>query len=300
MRHTLREAWSGLRRNLGMTVAVIVTMWVSLTLFGGGLLGAQQVELLKGRWYDKIEISVFLCVKDSKGRNCEPGQDATEAQKQVIRTTLEANPEVQTVYYESKADTWEDFRRVYVDSPVLADMTVDMMQDSFRIKLKDPEQYEGVVSEVSGLTGVQAVSDLRQYLNPLFEWLNVAKWTTIGLSLLLLVAAALQITTTIQMAAFSRRRELGIMRLVGASNWYILLPFLIESLVAALTGAFLACISLAAVQKYLIIDKAQPSLKSVEWIGWSQVGLAMLGIVAVGVVLAIVPTLIATRKYLRV
>ena len=300
MRHTLREAWSGLRRNLTMTLAVIVTMWVSLTLFGGGLLGAQQVELAKGRWYDKIEISVFMCVKASPGRNCEPGQDATDAQRQAIRTALETNAEVATVYYESKAETWEDFKRVYKDSPVLADLTVDMMQDSFRVKLKNPEQYEGVVSAVSGMAGVQAVQDLRQYLNPLFEWLNVAKWTTIGLSLLLLLAAALQIATTINMAAFSRRRELGIMRLVGASNWYIMLPFLLESLVAALVGSILACGSLAALQKFLIIDKAQPSLKSVEWIGWPHVGLAMLGVIAVGVVLSIVPTVIATRKYLRV
>lgn len=300
MRHTLREAWSGLRRNLSMTLAVIVTMWVSLTLFGGGLLGAEQVELLKGRWYDKIEISVFLCVPDSKGSNCEPGQNATDAQKQAIRTALESNPEVATVYYESKAEVWEDFQRVYQNSPVLADMNADMMQDNFRVKLKNPEQYEGVVSAVSGLPGVQAVQDLRQYLTPLFEWLNVAKWTTIGLSLLLLLAAALQIATTIRMAAFSRRRELGIMRLVGASNWYIMLPFLLESLVAALIGALLACGSLAALQKFLIIDKAQPSLKSVEWIGWSHVGLAMLGVIAVGIVLSVVPTLIATRKYLRV
>jgi cell division transport system permease protein len=300
MRHTLREAWSGLRRNLSMTLAVIVTMWVSLTLFGAGLLGAQQVELLKGRWYDKIEISVFLCVQDSKAGNCDPGQDATDAQRDAVRQALEQNPEVQTVYYESKAETFEDFKRVYKDSPVLADMTVDMMQDSFRVKLKNPEQYEGVVSAVAGLPGVQAVSDLRQYLDPLFEWLNVAKWMTIGLSLLLLLAAALQIATTIRMAAFSRRRELGIMRLVGASNWYIMLPFLLESLVAALSGALLACLSLAALQKFLIVDKAQPSLKSVEWIGWSQVGLAMLGVIAVGLVLSIVPTLIATRKYLRV
>ncbi|GAA0338124.1 MAG: permease-like cell division protein FtsX [Micropruina glycogenica] len=300
MRHTLREAWSGLRRNLSMTLAVIVTMWVSLTLFGGGLLGAQQVELLKGRWYDKIEISVFLCVADSKGGNCDPGQGATDAQKNAIRTTLETNPEVATVYYESKAEVWVDFQRVFKDSPVLADMTQDMMQDNFRIKLKNPEQYQGVVSAVSGLPGVQAVSDLRQYLDPLFDWLNIAKWTTIGLSVLLLLAAALQIGTTIRMAAFSRRRELGIMRLVGASNWYIMVPFLLESLVAALAGALLACGSLAALQKFLIIDKAQPSRESVEWIGWSHVGLAMLGVIAVAVVLSVIPTLIATRKYLRV
>lgn len=300
MRHTLREAWSGLRRNLTMTFAVIVTMWVSLALFGGGLLGAQQVELLKGRWYDKIEISVFLCVPASKGGNCDANQGATQAQKDAIHDALVSNPEVQAVYYESKDDAWQDFQRVYKDSPILADMNADMMQDSFRIKLKNPEQYQGVVSQMKGMSGVQAVSDLRQYLDPLFSWLNVAKWTTIGLSLLLLLAAALQIATTIRMAAFSRRRELGIMRLVGASNWYIMLPFLLESLVAALAGAFLACASLAALQKFLIIDKAQPSREGMDWIGWPHVGVAMLGVVAVGVVLSIVPTLIATRKYLRV
>ena len=106
MRHTFRETWSGLKRNASMTVAVIVTMTVSLTLFGLSVMTFQEVDRVKGRWYDKIEISVFLCVKASSGRNCEPGQDATDAQKQAIRTALETNSEVETVYYESKADTW--------------------------------------------------------------------------------------------------------------------------------------------------------------------------------------------------
>lgn len=300
MRHTLREMWSGLRRNLSMALAVIVTMWVSLTLFGAGVMATQQVDLLKGRWYDKIEITAFLCTKDSKGRNCDPGQDATQAQKDAILKTLESNPEVAAVYYESKPETFEEFRRVYKDSPILESMTVDMMQDSYRVKLKNPEQFEGVVSAISGMPGVQAVQDLRQYLKPLFDWLNLATWATISASALLLLAAALQIGNTIRMAAFSRRREIGIMRLVGASNWYIMLPFLLESLVASLIGAGLACLSLAAVEEFVIRQKAQVAIQTVEWIGWSQVGWTLLGVVAVGVVLSIIPTLIATRRYLRV
>ncbi|MFZ1410559.1 MAG: permease-like cell division protein FtsX [Micropruina sp.] len=300
MRHTLRETWSGLRRNLSMTLAVIVTMWVSLTLFGVGLLATQQVDLLKGRWYDKIEITTFLCTADSRGKNCEPGAEATQAQKDAIQAILASNPEVAQVYYESKAETFEDFKKVYQDSPILESMTVEMMQDSFRVKLKNPEQYEGVVSAVSGMPGVQLVQDLREYLNPLFEWLNLAKWATIVASALLLLAAALQIGNTIRMAAFSRRRELGIMRLVGASNWYIMLPFLLESLVAALGGALLACGSLGSLQQFLIIDKAQAAIKTIQWIDWTHVGMTMLGVVLVGVVLSIIPTLIATRKYLRV
>ena len=116
----------------------------------------------------------------------------------------------------------------------------------------------------------------------------------------MLVAAALQIGNTIRMAAFSRRREIGIMRLVGASNFYIMAPFLIESLVAALVGAALACGTLAALEQFVIIEKAKPAIETIQWIGWEHVGLAMVGLVVVAVVLSIIPTLIATRRYLRV
>lgn len=90
------------------------------------------------------------------------------------------------------------------------------------------------------------------------------------------------------------------MRLVGASNTYIMLPFLLESLAAALGGAVLACASLAALQEFVIIEKAEPAIQTVQWVGWSHTGIAMLGVVAVAVLLSIVPTLIATRRYLRV
>lgn len=300
MRHTLTETWSGLRRNASMALAVVVTMWVSLTLFGTGLLVTQQVDRLKDEWYDKIEITVFLCVADSRGDNCTNGQDATDAQRQEIEQTLRANPEVAEVFYESKQQAFEQFKQYYQDDPILQTTTVDMMQDSFRVKLKDPQEYQGVVSAVKGMPGVQSVQDLRKILDPLFAWLNLARWATVGLSVLLLVAAVLQITNTIRMAAISRRREIGIMRLVGASNWYIMLPFLLESLVAAVGGAVLACLTLAAVQQFVIIGKAQAEIRTVRWIEWAQVGWAMGIIAVVAVVLSIVPTLLATRRFLRV
>jgi cell division transport system permease protein len=174
------------------------------------------------------------------------------------------------------------------------------MQDSFRVKLKNPEEYQGVVSAVSGMPGVQLVQDLRKILDPMFTWLNLARWATVGLSALLLLAAALQIGNTIRMAAYSRRREIGIMRLVGASNWYIMLPFLLESLIAAIGGALLACLTLAAVQQFVIIGKAQAEIQTIRWIEWPHVGLAMASLAVVAVVLSIIPTLIATRRFLRV
>lgn len=301
MRHTLTETWSGLRRNASMALAVVVTMWVSLTLFGAGLMTAQQVDRFKDDWYDRVEISVFLCVPDSRGGNCQVGESVTDAQRTEIRDTLGSNPEVAEVFYETKEQAYEQFREYYANNdPILKATTVDKMQDSFRVKLKNPEEYQGVVSAVSGMPGVQLVQDLRKILDPMFTWLNLARWATVGLSALLLLAAALQIGNTIRMAAYSRRREIGIMRLVGASNWYIMLPFLLESLIAAIGGAVLACLTLAAVEQFVIIGKAKAEIQTIRWIEWPQVGLAMASIAIVAVVLSIIPTLIATRRFLRV
>jgi cell division transport system permease protein len=301
-RHIFAETASGLRQNLTMTLAVIMTMWVSLSLFGAGLLANQQVNLMKGAWYDKIEISIFLCTQDTRGDNCEPGLDVTDAQKDLIRQTLEANPEVAPggIYFETKAEAYREFQKAYEGNPIAGSLTEDQMQESFRVKLLNPEQYEGVVSAVAGLKGVQKVQDLRAILDPFFRWLNLLKWATIAASSLLLFAAALQIGNTIRLAAFARRREIGIMRLVGASNLYITLPFLFEAVFSALVGITLACVTLASGVYFVIIRKAQVSIQSLAWIGWDQALIAMAGVAIVGLVLSIIPTLITTRKYLRV
>jgi cell division transport system permease protein len=275
---------------------------VSLSLFGAGLLANQQVELMKGRWYEKIEISIFLCTPYVSGDQCEPGQGVTQAQKDAIQRALSVNPEVAPdgVFFESKQEAWDEFRRAYEGNPIQDSLTVDQMQESFRVKLKNPEQYQGVVSAVVGLKGVQNVQDLRKYLDPFFRTLGFLQWGTLVASGLLLFAAALQIANTIRLATFARRREIGIMRLVGASNLYITLPFLLEAVLSALVGAGLACATLASGVYFVITRKAQVSLQALPWIGWPEAGLAMAGVAAVGLVLSIIPTLVTTRKYLRV
>jgi cell division transport system permease protein len=300
MRHTLSETLSGLRRNTGMTLAVIVTMWVSLSLFGAGLLAAQQVELLKGEWYDKIEISVFLCTKDSPGDGCESGQDVTEQQRARIEETIKDNPEVQEVYFETKEQAFRQFQETYAETSLMDALTVDKMQESFRVKLVDPKKYEGLISQVTNLPGVQNVQDLHTYLDPIFRWLSALQWGTIGLSVLLLLAAALQISNTIRMATFTRGKEIGIMRLVGASNFYIMIPFLLESLIAALIGALLSVGTLVLGVWLIIVRNAQVSLKSLRWIGWSETGLTAVAVIVVAIVLSVIPTLVSARRYLRV
>lgn len=300
MRYTLSETWSGLKSNISMTIAVVVTMWVSLSLFGAGLLAYQQVELMKGGWYDKIEISVFMCNADSVGDNCTPGQDITDDERAAIEEALTSNPEVAAVHHETKEQAFEEFQKDFAGTSLEGTVTVEQMQESFRVKLVDPEQYQGVVSAVAGLPGVQAVQDLRAVLDRLFQWLGLLQWGTVVSSALLLLAASLQIANTIRMAAFARRREIGIMRLVGASNFYIMLPFLLEALFSAIIGALLACGTLALGVHFIIRQKAQVLIQASPWIGWQHAGIAMAGVAIVAIALAIIPTLVATRKYLRV
>lgn len=301
MRHTFREALSGLRRNFTMALAVVVTMWVSLALFGSGLMTAQQVGLLKDKWYDKAEVSVFMCVKDSQGGQCTPGKDATDAQRDAVQKLLEADPAVQKpVFHESKQEAYDAFTKTYANSPILESLTVDQMQDSYRVKLTDPNNWSGVVTEAKAMPGVQNVQDQHQVLGPIFLWLNALQWAAIGMSALLLVAAALQISNTIRLSAFSRRRELGIMRLVGASNAYIMLPFLIESLVAGVLGALLACGTIALTYWLVIAKRAAVSFPTLKWLGWGDVGWAMAAVLALGILLSVLPTLVSSRRHLRV
>ncbi|MDR2930182.1 MAG: permease-like cell division protein FtsX [Propionibacteriaceae bacterium] len=301
MRHALSETWSGLKRNVGITLAVIMTMWVSLSLFGAGLIAAQQVDLLKDQWYDKIEITVYLCTaKLQTAGTCDPGQDATQEQKDQIRSAIEANPQVQQVWYETKPEAYEQFQQVFAGSSIKDSLSVDEMQDSFRVKLVDPKKYDALVEQVKVMRGVQKVQDLHQILDPVFKWLGALQWGTIVLSVLLLLAAAFQISTTIRMATFTRGREIGIMRLVGASNFYIMGPFLLESLIAALIGAVLASGTLVFGVWFVIMRNAQHTLEAFRWVGWPQTWLSVGSIFVVAIVLSIIPTVISARRYLRV
>ncbi len=262
LNYILSDLGIGLKRNLSMTIAVVVTIWVSLSLFGSALLAREQVDLMKGNWYDKIQISVFLCTKDSGGRGCS-GAEVTTEQKNRIQQVIEANPDTAPdgVFGESKKEAFDQFKKLYKDSPIVSTVTEDQMQESFRVKLKDPQRYQNLVSAVAGLPGVDTVQDLRQYLDPLFNALNGCRSGALVAAGLLLVAALMQISNTIRLAAYARRREIGIMRLVGASNFYIQLPFLLEAVLAALIGAVLACGTLW-LGVYFVVDAARPRRRS--------------------------------------
>jgi cell division transport system permease protein len=297
IRYAFSELGTGMRRNLTMTVAVIVTVWVSLVLFGVGLLLRSEVDLVKGFWYDKVQIAVFMCNDTATSPQCADG-GVTDDQKSQIKQTLDTNPEVRAVFEETQQQAFKRYQEIYQDSATSDIVQAEDLQASYRVSLKDPEQYEGVVSAVQGLPGVYSVQDSREVLEPLFKGLNGLQWMSIGLAGGLLVAAVLQIGNTIRLTVFSRRREIGIMRLVGASNLYIQLPFIVESVVSALAGAALACATLAFAP--LVTERLRNGIRAVPWIGWDATLATMPVLIALGILLAVIASFVTLRKYLNV
>lgn len=304
LRYVFSETRTGLRRNVSMTVALVVTIFVSLTLVGMGILLNQQAQKAEQYWGSKLQITVFLCNQNSRTPHCTSGA-ATEPQKQAITQVLDSHPEVASYEFQTKEQAFATWKRVYIskdksEQEIYSTVTPADMQESYWIKLKDPNKYRGVESALSGMDGVTAVRDLREVLKPIYFWMTVLKWGAIAIATFLLIAAILQVGNTIRLAAFARRKEIGIMRLVGASNLYISLPFLMETLVAAMIGIGLAAGTLAVFMYAVIYHRLRPGSHIVEWVDWHDALLSVGGIAALGVLLTLIPTLVMTRKYLRV
>jgi len=299
-RFVMSEVWNGLRRNLTMTLAVIITVGVSLALFGVSLLVRSQVDTMKDFWYDKVEVSIFLCNDNSETPSCSGGK-VTDAQKDQIETDLESlKPLVQEIYFESQQEAYDRFIVQYRASPIIDSVTVDALPESFRVKLADPTKYDIVASAFEGRPGVEQVNDQRQFLEKFFQFLGGLQAIALVIAIAMLVVTVLLIVNTMRVAAFSRRRETGIMRLVGASNFYIQLPFLLEAAIAAAIGATLATGGLILV-KALVVDRVlAPAFQFTAFVDWDAVASIVPILFITGILLACIAAFLTLRKYLRV
>jgi cell division transport system permease protein len=302
--YVFSELGNGLKRNVSMTIAVVVTIFVSLTLVGMGLLLNAQADKAESYWGSKLQITVFLCNQNSATANCVNGE-VTAAQKSAIQKVLDSNNEVASWRLQSKQEAYDKWRAAYVsdndtERRVFESIRPSDMQESYWVQLKNPEKFQGIKSAVQGLPGVNTVRDLREVLKPIYFWMNVMKWGAISIAAFLVVAAILQVGNTIRLAAFARRREIGIMRLVGASSLYIQLPFLMEALVAAVVGVGLAALTVLAFMWVLIYQTLRPTSNIVAWVDWGDGLTAIAYIAVIGLALTLIPTLVMTRKYLRV
>ncbi len=298
-RFITREVFTGLTRNLTMTLAVILTVAVSLTLFGTGLLVRAQVNTMKDYWYDKVEVSIFLCGANSEVPTCVAGA-VTPEQRNAIKKTLEDSPLVAELYYESSQEAFDRFKEQFKDSPILENVTPAALPESFRVKLTNPEDYAAVASVVSELPGVELVRDQKKLLDSFFKILNGMQALALGIAAAMLLVTVLLIANTMRLSAFSRRRETGIMKLVGASNYYIRLPFILEAMVAALLGGLIATGALAAIKVFLVDRVLAPTFQFTAFITWTDVWTIAPVMVLTGVVLAAVAAYFSIRRFLKV
>ena len=301
LRYVFSELGQGLRRNLSMHIAVILTLFVSLTLVGLGVLLNQQADKAAEHWGSQLQITVWLC-KDKDDNPACTGE-VTDTQKTAIEKVVEDNPEVADYHTESKEEAFAKVKELLgpekFEGPNPA-ATASDMPESLWIELNNPEQYQGITSAVKGLDGVSGIRDMRAILKPIYGSINALQWGALGTAGFLVFAALLLVGNTIRLAAFARRREIGIMRLVGASTSYIALPFLLEALVTALIGVALAAGALGAFMFFGIHQRAGDQLKFMPWIGMPEYTVAVVWIAILGPILTLLPTLVLTRKYLKV
>jgi cell division transport system permease protein len=258
---------------------------------------------MKGYWYDKVQVSIFLCNKnDAKSDpNCTKGA-VTDEQKAQIKADLKKLAVVETVYYESAEEAYKHYKEQFKDSPLVDSLTPDQMQESYRVKLKDPTKFEVVASAFNGRAGVQEVQDQRKLLNNLFNLLNGMTYVAWAVVVFMLAIALLLIVNTVRISAFSRRRETGIMRLVGASSFYIQMPFIMEAAFAGIVGAGLAS-GMLLIGRYFLIDHGlalSQKITLIDFLGWGDVIKVLPLVFVAGVLIPAFAAFIALRKYLKV
>ncbi len=304
MTYVFSDLAQGLKRNLSMVISVIVTIAVSMTLVAIGILLNTQVAKAEDTLGNKLQVVTYLCNARSTSANCVSGA-VTQQQKNEIEQQLRQSKYVNFFRWESQQTAYKKFKQIYVSDDKAEQRYYNQvkpkdLKESYWITLYNPQNYGKVSSLVEGMPGVDSVQDLRDVLDPLYNGMNRLQEGALWLAGLLVISAVLQVSNTIRLAAFARRREIGIMRLVGASSWYIQLPFLLESMIAALFGVGFACGAVAALMNWFVYPSLHGQSHLMAWVDWGDAFVAMGWITVGGLALAIVPTLVMTRKYLRV
>ncbi|BCT76740.1 cell division protein FtsX [Sinomonas cyclohexanicum] len=298
----LGEIAGGLRRNVTMVVSVVLVTFVSLTFVGAAGMLQLQINQMKGYWYDRVQVAIFLCNGTSKAPGCASGA-VTDDQRASLESLL-ASPAVSQYvadyHYESQEEAYQHYREQFANSPIVDSVTPDQLPASFRVNLKDPQKYQIISETFSSRPGVRLVSDQREVLERLFSVMNAASLVAIVIAGIMIVCAILLIATTIRLSAFSRRRETGIMRLVGASKLMIQLPFVLEGTIAAVVGAVLASGTLWAVAKFFLGDVLTAQYPGTAFISPSQTLVLAPLLIALGVVLAGTSSMLTLRRYLKV
>jgi cell division transport system permease protein len=284
-----RETATALRRNALVTFAAISTVFISLFLLGGALLVERQVRLMTGEWAQKVEVSVFL------------RDDASTDEVEAVGARIAEIPEVQDVFFENREEAYRNFQELFRDNIALVEnVDASAMPQSYRIKLVNPADFPVIRARLAGDPAVDEIRDEQALLKKLLAVTSVLRTGVIAVAAIMLISAAGLIGNTVRMAVFARRKEIAIMKLVGATNWFIRVPFLIEGMVEGLIGGVAAVLAIFAM-KFLFIDPLRGRVAFVpSWIDTGEILFTVPILLLTGVLIAAVASLLAMRRFLEV
>jgi len=298
----LSEMWSGIRGNFSMIVSIILVTFVSLSFVSVAALLQLQVGNMKNYWYDRAQIAIYLCSDFSPEGQCPAGV-ATAGQVDAVKTSLTGpalTPHIEAFYFESQQDAFDRFLAESEDLSAAQYLLPEQLPEAFWVNLVNPDKTELIVEAFSSQPGVAEVRDQRGYLDQIINFLNISSLAVGGVAAIMLFSAALLTTTTIRLSAFSRRREIAIMRLVGASSWSIQLPFILEGLLAALIGGGLAVATVAFGTQYFVTDLLSTQLAFTSFVGIADVWAVAPFVLGVGALIATLAASVSTSRHVRV
>ena len=283
------EAVSNLRRNVLLTLAAVSTVAISLLLLGVVMVGGEVLTKMVSSWEGKVELNVFL------------RDEATPEQERDIKVAAESMPEVSRVYFESKDQAFAEYKRMFNDSPAITEnVDPNALPASYRIKLKDPNAAEAVAARLQGRPGVDEVQFGGEAMKRLLKFTGVVRTILVIGIVLTLAAAILLIANTIRLGIYARRKEIGIMKLVGATNWFIRVPFIFEGVVQAAMGALLAS-ALIYAGKVFGLDRMQQVILFLPMtVGSGSVLRVFLTLLIVGICIGAFGSSLALRRFLEV
>jgi cell division transport system permease protein len=286
--YAVRETVTNMKRNVFMAVAAVLVVAVSLFLVGGVLLLRGALNRAVSLQTRRVEVGVFL------------SKDATPQQRDAIQSDLNAMPEVRSVIYESKQDAYERFKILFADAPdIVQNVTPDALPESFRVKLKDTRQFEVVRDRLAGRPGIEEIKDQRRFLQRVLRVVGDIQRVGFAMVFVLAIAAGVLIATTIRMAIYARRKEIAIMKLVGATNWFIRVPFMMEGIVQGVIGAALA-VGLLLITRPFIVRLAKSFQFLGVTVGVGEILTQSFLLVGIGVVIGALGSLLGLRRFLEV
>ena len=289
--YAVQESVTNIRRNPFITVAAILVVGVSLFLMGSALLLQRATTRASNAFTSQVEVAVFLA------------NDISSDERVQLQNDLLAMPEVKNVIYESKKDAYTRFKHLFTNQPDIVNNTSpDSLPESFRVKLKDPHQFTIIRDRLEGRAGIQQIRDEREIIKQLFSATSIQRKMSLINAVVVFLAAVILIATTIRMAIFSRRKEIGIMKLVGATNWFVRIPFMMEGIVQGLIGGVLAVLILLPTRS--VLSNFGPQFSFAPGfrfqVTYGDVLLYGIYLVAGGILLGMLGSLFGLRRFLDV